>query len=54
MTRSRTRPHHAPAAPFALELVGTEPGEMNAPSSSETSLPVALPSDGGHSPVGMV
>ncbi|MFQ6329155.1 hypothetical protein ACLMAL_23880 [Nocardia sp. CWNU-33] len=50
MTRSRTRPHHTPVAPFALELVGTDPGEMNAPSSSGASLP----GDGGLSPVGMV
>ncbi|MEU7221744.1 hypothetical protein [Nocardia iowensis] len=50
MTLSRIRPHHTPIALFAFELVGFDPGEMNAPSSSGASLP----GDGGLSPVGMV
>ncbi|WP_167829188.1 hypothetical protein [Nocardia brasiliensis] len=48
MTRSRTRPHRA-ASPFAP--VDTGPREINAPG---ISLPLALPRDGGLTPVGMV
>ncbi|MEU6187654.1 hypothetical protein [Nocardia sp. NPDC047038] len=54
MTRFRTRPHRTSADHLALELVGTDPTEMNAPLSSGATLPVALPGDGGLSSVGMV
>ncbi|WP_191093777.1 hypothetical protein [Nocardia colli] len=46
MICSRTRPRHIPVAPNALELAGTDLGEMTSGA--------LLPADGGLSTVGMV
>ncbi|MFJ4654820.1 hypothetical protein ACIP5Y_26400 [Nocardia sp. NPDC088792] len=54
MTCSRTSPHYISVAPFALDLVGTDPAESTAASSSGLSLRTTLPDDVELSPVGMV